>query len=180
MRSPASYTSTSCRRVAITCLHGSHCMTVMTRDPHVTLAHCSVGCNQLAECLDWGAQGLIAYGAHHQAVVYDPEVRRCKLAVRDTSSDLLLNTVMIECPLACRVPPSVPFSAVTLHASTACDGCPPQVEMCACQLVSLIILHLHLHSAPQLVMGRHCCRRRRSARHWICRCVAHHLAHPAG
>ena len=49
-------------------------MANMSRKPHVTLAHCSVGCNQLAECLDWGAQGLIAYGAHNQAVVYDPEV----------------------------------------------------------------------------------------------------------
>jgi hypothetical protein len=46
----------------------------MSRMPHVTLGHCSVGCNQLAECLDWGAAGLIAYGAHNQAVVYDPEV----------------------------------------------------------------------------------------------------------
>ena len=76
-------TGTPCRRYTTICLHGSHCMTVMTRGPHVTLAHCSVGCNQLAECLDWGAQGLIAYGAHHQAVVYDHEVRHYKPAVRD-------------------------------------------------------------------------------------------------
>ena len=43
--------------------------------PKVALKHCSVGCNQVAECLDWGAHDLIAYGAHHQAIIYDPEAR---------------------------------------------------------------------------------------------------------
>lgn len=46
----------------------------MPSKPDVKLAHCSVGCNQVAECLDWGAHGLIVYGAHNQAVIYDPEV----------------------------------------------------------------------------------------------------------
>lgn len=45
----------------------------MPNKPEVRLAHCSVGCNQVAECLDWGAHGLIAYGAHNQAIVYDPQ-----------------------------------------------------------------------------------------------------------
>ena len=63
-----------CRYTAITCLQERRCIAAMTNGSHVTLAHCSVGCNQLAECLDWGAQGLIAYGAHNQAVIYDSEV----------------------------------------------------------------------------------------------------------
>lgn len=46
----------------------------MPSQPIVKLAHCSVGCNKVAECLDWGAHGFIAYGAHNQAVIYDPEV----------------------------------------------------------------------------------------------------------
>ncbi len=35
----------------------------------------SVGVNQVAECVDWGPQGLIAYGAHNQAVLYDVQVK---------------------------------------------------------------------------------------------------------
>lgn len=46
----------------------------MPNKPEVRLVHCSVGCNQVAECLDWGAHGLVAYGAHNQAIVYDPQV----------------------------------------------------------------------------------------------------------
>ena len=33
-----------------------------------------MGCNQVAECLDWGPQSLVAYGAHNQAIIYDTEV----------------------------------------------------------------------------------------------------------
>lgn len=35
----------------------------------------SVGCNKVANCLDWGPTGLLAYGAHDQVIIYDDQVR---------------------------------------------------------------------------------------------------------
>lgn len=55
------------------CMH-RHASVSMAESPPVHLRHLSVGCNRVAECLDWGAHGLIAYGAHNQAIIYDPEV----------------------------------------------------------------------------------------------------------
>lgn len=35
----------------------------------------SVGVNRVANALDWGEDGLVAYGGHHMVAIYDPEVR---------------------------------------------------------------------------------------------------------
>ena len=34
----------------------------------------SVGVNRVANALDWGEDGLVAYGGHHIVAIYDPEV----------------------------------------------------------------------------------------------------------
>ena len=39
-----------------------------------SLGATSVGVNQVAECVDWGPGGLIAYGAHNQVILYDVQV----------------------------------------------------------------------------------------------------------
>jgi elongator complex protein 2 len=35
----------------------------------------SVGVNRVAHALDWGGDGVVAYGGHHAVVLYDPKVR---------------------------------------------------------------------------------------------------------
>lgn len=40
----------------------------------VTQSYVSVGVNRVVNALDWGPDGLVAYGAHNMVVVYDPEV----------------------------------------------------------------------------------------------------------
>jgi len=35
----------------------------------------SVGVTRVVNALDWGNDGLIAYGGHHIVCIYDPEVR---------------------------------------------------------------------------------------------------------
>lgn len=40
----------------------------------VTQSFVSVGVNRVVNALDWGPDGLVAYGAHNMVVVYDPEV----------------------------------------------------------------------------------------------------------
>ncbi len=34
----------------------------------------SIGVNRVVNALDWGQDGRVAYGGHHQVVIYDPEV----------------------------------------------------------------------------------------------------------
>lgn len=36
--------------------------------------HISAGCNRVTNALDWGPDGLLAYGAHNSVLLYDPEV----------------------------------------------------------------------------------------------------------
>ncbi len=38
------------------------------------LAHISVGCNRVANSLDWSPAGRVAYGAHNAVTIYDVEV----------------------------------------------------------------------------------------------------------
>lgn len=35
----------------------------------------SVGVTRVVNALDWGSNGLIAYGGHHIVCIYNPEVR---------------------------------------------------------------------------------------------------------
>ncbi len=34
----------------------------------------SVGVNRVANALDWGEDGQVAYGGHHMVAIYEPEV----------------------------------------------------------------------------------------------------------
>jgi elongator complex protein 2 len=34
----------------------------------------SLGVNRVVGALDWGDNGLVAYGGHHIVAIYDPEV----------------------------------------------------------------------------------------------------------
>jgi elongator complex protein 2 len=42
----------------------------------VTSRFVSVGCNRVVGALDWGDNGLVAYGGSSLVCVYDPQVRR--------------------------------------------------------------------------------------------------------
>ena len=46
--------------------------------------HVSAGCNRVMGPLDWGTNGLIAYGAHNLVVLYDAEVSVTGLAIVTT------------------------------------------------------------------------------------------------
>ncbi|KAG0231955.1 Elongator subunit elp2 [Actinomortierella wolfii] len=39
---------------------------------HIRLEHISVGCNRLTQAAAWGADGLVAFGAHHAVALYYP------------------------------------------------------------------------------------------------------------
>jgi hypothetical protein len=39
-----------------------------------SLEFISIGCNRFTNCIDWGQNNLIAYGAHTFVAIYDPEV----------------------------------------------------------------------------------------------------------
>ena len=43
----------------------------------VSLDYVGAGCNRVDNCLHWGENGLVAYGAHRMVVVFDPQVRAC-------------------------------------------------------------------------------------------------------
>ena len=38
------------------------------------LEYVSIGCNRTSHALDWGVNGLIAFGACNSVVIYDPQV----------------------------------------------------------------------------------------------------------
>lgn len=57
-----------CKQLFV-CLH-SRSVGMQTASLRAT----SVGVNQVAVCIDWGPQGLVAYGAHNQVVLYDVQV----------------------------------------------------------------------------------------------------------
>ena len=40
----------------------------------VVRMHAFAGCNRVANALDWGSSGRVAYGAHNSVVIYDVEV----------------------------------------------------------------------------------------------------------
>jgi len=43
--------------------------------PSVALDACFAGCNRVVNALDWSGEGLIAFAAHNNVVLYDPAVR---------------------------------------------------------------------------------------------------------
>jgi hypothetical protein len=45
-----------------------------TQKIQCTLDAVRVGVNRVTGALDWGAGGLLAYGAHHMAAIYDAQV----------------------------------------------------------------------------------------------------------
>lgn len=40
----------------------------------VHLEHIAAGCNRAVHALDWGPTGLLAFTAHNNVMVYEPEV----------------------------------------------------------------------------------------------------------
>lgn len=53
----------------------SDCTVLRVIAMEVKQSYVSVGVNRVVNALDWGPDGLVAYGAHNMVVVYDPEVR---------------------------------------------------------------------------------------------------------
>lgn len=46
----------------------------MEGTPPCSLEFVSVGCNSGANCMDWGRNGLVAYGGCNFVALYHPEV----------------------------------------------------------------------------------------------------------
>ena len=44
-----------------------------------TLDYVSVGCNSSANCMHWGVNGLVAFGACNFVALYHPQVLSCSL-----------------------------------------------------------------------------------------------------
>ncbi|GAB4817645.1 hypothetical protein N2152v2_004691 [Parachlorella kessleri] len=47
----------------------------------VQLEHIAAGCNRCVNAVSWGGNGLVAYGAHHAVIIYNPEAARVVAAV---------------------------------------------------------------------------------------------------
>lgn len=97
------------------------------------LEYTSVGCNRVANVLDWSSNGEVAYGAHSNVAIYDVEVH--------FASWLLQNGVFVQLKADkeltwCRLQESRLRCTVTQAASTACDGCQIQARRPSLALAS--------------------------------------------